>query len=64
MEREVQEGHSSAGIKPGWAAWPNEALSSSSPPLCGVLTIIYPKQTVFLEYIILQLFCSYSFWYV
>jgi hypothetical protein len=32
--------------------------------LCRVLTIIYLKQTMFLGYIVFQLFYSYSVWYV
>ena len=33
-------------------------------PLCGVFTIIYLQQTVLLECIVLQLFCSYNLWYI
>jgi hypothetical protein len=33
-------------------------------PLCRVFTIIYRKQTVFLGYITLQLFCNYNIWYM
>jgi hypothetical protein len=41
------------------------SLSSSPPsPLCRVFTIIYPKRTVFLRYIMLQLFCIHSLWYI
>jgi hypothetical protein len=39
--------------------------SSSSPsPLCGVFTIIYLKQTIFVGYIVLQLFYIHSLWYI
>jgi hypothetical protein len=41
-------------------------LSSSSllSPLCGVFTIIYRKRTIFLGYLVLQLFCIYSLCYM
>jgi hypothetical protein len=32
-------------------------------PLYGVFTITYPKQTMFLRYVPLQLFCSYNLWH-
>ena len=39
-------------------------LLSLSSPLCRVFTIIYLKQTIFLRYIALQLFCIYSSCYM
>jgi hypothetical protein len=33
-------------------------------PLCSVFTIMYLKQTMFLEYTVLQLFCIYSLCYM
>jgi hypothetical protein len=44
----------------------SSAVSSwSSPsPLCKVFAITYVKRTVFLGYIVLQLFCIHSLWYI
>ena len=41
-------------------------LSSSRQlsPLCTVFTAMYLKQTLFLQYILLQLFCIYSLCYM
>ena len=36
----------------------------SPPPICTVFTITYLKQTLFLGPTVLQLFCSYSLWYI
>jgi len=38
-----------------------DCLCYSLSPLCMVFTIMYLKQIVFLEYIVLQLFCSLLF---
>ena len=40
-----------------------ELLLCLLSPLYRVFTIIYPKQTVFLRYVVLQLFCIYSLSY-
>jgi hypothetical protein len=37
-------------------------LSSSSSPLCRLFTIMSLKQTMFIEYVMLQLFYSYNVW--
>jgi hypothetical protein len=34
------------------------------PPLCRLFTVIYLKQAKFLGYIVLQLFCNNSLWYM
>jgi hypothetical protein len=39
-------------------------VSSLLSPLCIVFMIVYLKQTMFLGYIVLQLFCIYNFWYI
>ena len=33
-------------------------------PLCSLFTIIYLKQTMFLGYLMSQLFCGFSMWYM
>jgi len=38
-----------------------DCLYYSLSPLCTVFTIMYLKQIVFLEYVMLQLFCSLLF---
>lgn len=51
-----------------WITLISNKLSSSSsstpPPFFKVFTITYPKQTMLLGYVVLQLFYSYKLWYV
>jgi hypothetical protein len=42
----------------------SSSSSSLSPPSCCVSTIIYLKQTTYLGYTVLQLFCVYNLCYM